>query len=320
MNRREFSSAISASLGISAWAQQSPIPIVDTHIHLFDTGRKEGVPWPPKTNPILFKPALPARYREVVKGLGVVAAIEVEASPWLEDNQWVLDVIEKDKLMVGTIGNIDLAGKDFEKQLDRFRANPLFLGIRYGNLWGRDPGAELDKPLFRANLKSLARAGLTLDTANPRLKLLKEFVRISDLAPDLRIVLDHLPNMPAPQGDAETREYKGLLKEFGQRKKVYVKVSEVLQRRGDSVPLSLSAYKDKLDEIYGAFGEDHVLYGSDWPNSDPLGTYPQVLGVVKEYFTAKGRSVAEKYFWKNSIAAYRWKPREASQPRLGKSA
>jgi hypothetical protein len=31
---------------------------------------------------------------------------------------------------------------------------------------------------------------------------------------------------------------------------------------------------------------------------------------------AKGRDVAEKYFWKNSIAAYRWVKRDASQPQL----
>jgi L-fuconolactonase len=317
MNRREFLAAAGAG---TIEAQQPPIPIVDTHIHLFDTNRKEGVPWPQKTNAVLYKPALPARYREVVKGMNIVAAIEVEASPWLEDNQWVLDVIAKDNLMVGTVGNLDLADKDFEKHLDRFRANPLFLGIRYGNLWNRDPGEHLDKPLFRANLKALARAGLTLDTANPRQKLLGEFVRIADLAPDLRIVIDHLPNMPAPQGEAEAKQYKALLKEFGQRKKVYVKISEVLQRRGDAVNYSLAAYKEKLDEIYGAFGEDHVLYGSDWPNSDPLGTYRQVLGIVKEYFASKPRAAAEKYFWKNSIAAYRWKAREAGQQRLNRSA
>jgi hypothetical protein len=42
-----------------------------------------------------------------------------------------------------------------------------------------------------------------------------------------------------------------------------------------------------------------------------------VLKVVREYFTAKGPAAAEKYFWKNSIAAYRWVKRERSQPQLG---
>jgi predicted TIM-barrel fold metal-dependent hydrolase len=69
-----------------------------------------------------------------------------------------------------------------------------------------------------------------------------------------------------------------------------------------------------LDELFGIFGEDRVIYGSDWPNGDLWGPYPLVLKIVREYFTAKGPAVAEKFFWKNSLAAYRWVKREAGQP------
>jgi predicted TIM-barrel fold metal-dependent hydrolase len=68
--------------------------------------------------------------------------------------------------------------------------------------------------------------------------------------------------------------------------------------------------------MWQRFGEDRVVFGSDWPNSDGFGTYEQVLTVVKEYVATKPRTVAEKYFYKNSLAAYRWKPRTAAQKRL----
>ena len=38
------------------------------------------------------------------------------------------------------------------------------------------------------------------------------------------------------------------------------------------------------------------------------------LSVVREYFTGKGRAAAEKYFWKHSVAAYRWIRRDPGQP------
>ena len=38
------------------------------------------------------------------------------------------------------------------------------------------------------------------------------------------------------------------------------------------------------------------------------------LKIVREYFTGKGAAAAEKFFWKNSIAAYRWVKRDKSQP------
>jgi L-fuconolactonase len=40
----------------------------------------------------------------------------------------------------------------------------------------------------------------------------------------------------------------------------------------------------------------------------------QIVGIVREYFLGKGREIAEKYFWRNSVAAYRWIKRDASQP------
>ena len=82
------------------------------------------------------------------------------------------------------------------------------------------------------------------------------------------------------------------------------------------VPTDLNFYRATLDELYGIFGQDRLLFGSDWPNSDRWAAYPQVLGIVREYFNAKGPAVAEKYFWKNSVAAYRWVRRDAGQPQL----
>jgi L-fuconolactonase len=284
------------------------IPIVDTHIHLFDTARPQGVPWPDKKDAVLYKPALPGRYRKVTEGLGIVGAIEIECSPWLEDNQWVLDVAAKDSIIVGTIGDLEPGHAEFRAQLERLARNPLFRGIRYGNLWGRDLGAELRKPEFIGGLKALAGAGLALDTANPTPALMADVARLTDRVPNLRVILDHLPELdPFTANIAKMRE-------LAQRPQVYVKVSGVLRRVAGRVPLDTDFYRGRLDAIWDIFGPDRLMYGSDWPNSDPLGTYPQVLRIVEEYFHAKGTAAAEKYFWKNSIAAYRWVRRDARQP------
>jgi L-fuconolactonase len=288
-------------------AAAGSIPIIDTHIHLFDTARPQGVPWPDKKDAVLYKPALPARYRKVTEGLGIVGAIEIECSPWREDNQWVLDVAARDSIIVGTIGDLEPGHTHFRDELTRLQRNPLFRGIRYGNLWGRDLGAELAKPEFISGLKALADAGLVLDTANPTPALVADVARVSDRVPNLRIVMDHLPGL-----DPATANLRDLAK----RPQVYVKVSGVLRRVNGRVPLDLNFYRARLDEIWDVFGADRLLYGSDWPNSDQWGTYLQVLQIAREYFHAKGAAAAEKYFWKNSIEAYRWVKRDAHQPAL----
>jgi predicted TIM-barrel fold metal-dependent hydrolase len=314
-NRRAFlQAAAGAAFAAAGRAQPAAIPVIDTHIHLFDPSRPEGVPWPPKDGAIPYRPTLPGLFRQVSKSCGVVGGIEVECSPWLEDNQWVLDVAEKDPIMVGTVGNLDLADAAFSRNLERFHRNRLFRGIRYGYLWGRDLRAAIAKADWTAGLKLLAEAELVLDTVGPRVEFLEDVVRLSDAVPNLRIVIDHLPRLARPQQRQQGAAYDAAMRELGQRSQVYVKVSEVLNRVEGRVPHELSFYRPKLDELWERFGEDRLLYGSDWPNSDPLGTYEQVFDIVHEYFTAKGREAAEKYFWKNSLAAYHWVRRAENQP------
>ncbi|QHV95722.1 amidohydrolase family protein [Spirosoma endbachense] len=317
MNRRDFLAlAASASAGLPSlrWQDDTTIPIIDTHIHLFDTTRSQGVPWPTPKDGVLYQPALPERYRRIAVPLGIVGAIVVEASPWLEDNQWVLDVAAKDKIIVGTVGNLEPGKPDFRQQLERFQRNPLFRGIRYGNLWNSDLARQLPNPKVVSDLKFLAQTGLVLDTANPNPALLDAIVRVTDQVPELRVIIDHLPQMTTPVEAAVRKVYDANLQELGKRPQVYVKISEVLRRVDGKIPQALSFYRGRLDELFGIFGEDRLFYGSDWPNSDQWLPFEAGLNLVSEYFSAKGRTVAEKYFWKNSAAAYHWLKRNPSQP------
>lgn len=293
VNRRSFLHVSAAA----AFAQSPPgFPIIDTHIHLFDPTRPQGVPWPERENAALYRPALPERYRGIAGPLGIKGAVVIEASPWFDDNQWVLDVAAKDPIILGVIGNLEPGKPEFANQLARFRRNRLFRGIRYGNLWGRDLLSDLNRPAFVDGLKMLAKAGLTLDAANPNPQLMAAALRVSERVPDLRIVLDHVPQMKLP--DPSVRE-------LGKRPNVFVKLSAVYRRIGSEVPRDVAAYRATLDELVSTFGEDRILYGSDWPNSDRLRPYGDVLAIVKEYFEAKPRSVAEKFFYRNALRAYR---------------
>jgi len=295
-------------------AQAANIPIIDTHIHLFDTRRPEGVPWPDKQDTILYKPALPERYRHIAAPLGIKGAIVVEASPRLEDNRWVLNLAADNTIIVGTVGDLHPGKAHFGKHLERFHRNPLFRGIRYGNLWGRDMGQDLTRPEFIAGLKSLAGAGLELDTFNPEPVLASEVVRLTDKVPNLRVVIDHLAQIDPPTESRALSAYQAYLRELGQRPQVYAKVSAVLRRVNGRVPNDLNYYRPRLDELWNIFGENRLLYASDWPNSDLWAPYSELLHLVCDYFSAKGRVAAEKFFWKNSAAAYRWIRREANQP------
>lgn len=315
MQRRSFlAAAVTATAALAPAATATPI--IDTHIHLFDPRRPQGVPWPPKDDKVRYHPALPDRYVKLTSKHNVIGAIEIECSPWFDDNQWVLDIEAPTPIMVGMIGNLNPADPKFSSQLDTFTKNPLYLGIRYGNLWGSELGQQFDKRGFVPGLKDFATRGLILDVANPTLQLLADVRRASDLVPNLRIMIDHLPGMEVPNTvDAKTKREE-LLKDLSARKQIYVKGSAVLKKQNGVLNTDSKSYFAKLDELWHHFGEDRMVYGSDWPNSDGLGTYDQVLKVVQDYMATKSQAVAEKYFSKNSLSAYRWKPRTEAQKRL----
>ena len=151
-----------------------------------------------------------------------------------------------------------------------------------------------------------------MDTANPSVPLLEGVVRVSDKVPNLRIVIDHLPQMWPTE--AERPAYDATMKAIKDRPQIYTKVSEVLRKEADgTIPTDLAFYKRRIDEIVDVFGMDRVLYGSDWPNGDQWLPVPVGFKIVHEYFMAKGQAAAEKYFWRNSIKAYKWVKRNASQ-------
>lgn len=288
IDRRHFLSGSLAG-ALSLRAASTPSRIIDTHIHIYDPTRAEGVPWPPKDNALLYKPHLLDDFRAVTRGLGVTGVIVVEASAWLEDNQWVLDRAAKDSLVVGVVGNLAIADPAFDRNLERFSANKLFRGIRLSGNAFSATGPSLDHAL-----RKLAAAGLSLDVVNAQ-SVLPAVAKAAMRVPDLRVVLDHLP---FPEGTP--------LEEIAKNPKIYIKVSTVLQSKDGRVSEDLAVYRHSLDPLWELFGRDRLIYGSNWPVSNRLTPYGPVLKLVREYFVARGGEAEEAYFWKNAKAAYRY--------------
>jgi L-fuconolactonase len=291
-----------------------PLPVIDTHIHLFDPTRPNGVPWPEPSDTVLYKPALPNRYKQISQGFGVVGAIAIEASPLAKDNDWLLQVARQNPLIVGIIGDLVPSSPEFATQLERLHKDPLFKGLRYGNLWNRNLAEDRNRPCFMEGLKLLAEAGLVFESANPNPALMHALADIAQSFPDLTIVIDHLPQATPPANAAEKSALANSLNTLSKASKVFVKLSEIPLELNGSISTESDSYKDTLDELWSRFGEDKVLFGSDWPNSDHLLPYAETVSLLKNYAAGKSRIAQEKLFWRNSIHAYRWHPRLPSQP------
>ena len=306
--RRTFLQQATAIATVAAmpglcFAESSPATrIIDTHTHFYDPTRKAGVPWPGKGT-WLDRPVYPQDWLAVAAPLGVQETVIVEASAWLEDNQWILDLAAKEKCVVGFVGNLQPQEIDFPKHLKRFGANPIFRGIRISG----DFTKHVEQAEFQNGLKLLADMNLELDINSSQLK---EAAKLAADYPTLRIVIDHVGSA----GDAArlTESWRISMAKLGERKNVFCKVSALTEqtaashkRHGDA-PRDTAYYKPILDQCWDSFGPDRLIYGSNWPVCEKGGSFADQFKIASEYFRDKGAEACEKFFWKNSLTAYEW--------------
>ncbi len=306
MKRRAFfQTATSAGIALvggtaTGAADSQPTRVIDTHTHFYDPARPQGVPWPPKDSK-LYRTVLPDHWATVAAPHGVNETIVVEASPWVEDNQWVLDLAAQDERLIGLVGNLDPDDIAFAANVKRFAANPKFRGLRWrGGLVDIDQNPE--KVL--AGAKLLAEYGLALDL-NGSNAMLPHAMKLAEAVPDLRIVINHLGG----SGDPANLKpgWKDSVAALAQRPNVFMKVSALVEQvrgvEGQS-PREVAYYLPVLDHLWQCFGENRLIYGSNWPVSDRGAPYEVVFSLVREHFSGKGTEALEKYFWRNACAAY----------------
>jgi predicted TIM-barrel fold metal-dependent hydrolase len=293
------------------------VPVIDSHVHLFDGTRPLGAGYMGSAAySAMSKTSLPSIYSPLAKPAGIVGAIVVESSAWIDDNLWYLEVCRADPFMVGVCGSLDPGRPDFGQYVSHFAKDPLYRAIRFSRFYNADAGKVLLKSDHVANLKLLAQADLALDTANPSMPLMQANVMLADAIPDLRIIMDHLPSFDATPENQTS--YETVVKEMAARPNMFVKLSEVYHPRlSDNVIVrDYEPLRDRLEYLYETFGEDRMIFGSDYPNSYGVATIPEEVGLMKQFFATKTREQAEKYFWKNSARVYKWSKRTPEQPSL----
>ena len=275
--------------------------IIDTHTHFYDPSRPQGVPWPSPNDEVLYRRVLPEDYKALAVPKGVTGTIIVEASEWVEDNQWILDLAANEPLIVGFVGHLQPGAEDFGRNLEHFAADPLFRGIR-------PRGANIkniEKGTFLADIEKLAANDLELDLLLGQ-EGLTDVAFLAERVPELRIVINHIAGVRI-DGEAPDSAWVEGMQMVAEYPNVYCKVSGLVETTQDKPsPADVGYYTPTLDVLWEAFGEDRLVYGSNWPVSERFADYATVQRIVAEYFKTKGQQATEKYFWKNSKAAYKW--------------
>ena len=86
-----------------------------------------------------------------------------------------------------------------------------------------------------------------------------------------------------------------------------MKVSGLVEGTGrddGSAPSDGTFYEPTLAAVWHSFGEDRVIFGSNWPVSARFASYATVFSIVASYARGLGPVAAEKYFSRNAATAF----------------
>jgi L-fuconolactonase len=308
LNRRQFIQAGAAAgalavAGIPVEAASSKLQIIDCHTHFYDPTRAKGVPWPPREEARLYRRVMPKDLQRVSAKLGVVGAVVVEASEWIEDNQWILDLAANEPFIVGFVGNVPLAHPEFQPLIKRFARNPVFRGIRVRGA----AAAKIAEPESIQQLQFLAYHDLSLDY-NCLPEQLPLIAQVAKEVPNLRIIVNHVANVTI-NGKAPPEAWLAGMAAAAKNPNVFLKVSGLVEgsRRDDArAPRDVEYYRPVLDAVTECFGVERLIYGSNWPVSELFAPYDAVLHLIRQYFGGKSWQWEAKVCCENSQTAYKW--------------
>jgi L-fuconolactonase len=302
-----------AAQGATASTPNARFPgVIDTHVHFYDPARPQGVPWPPKEDPVLYHTMLPEHYSVRPQPQAVAGVVVVEASPWLEDNQWMLELAAKHPVIKGMVGNLPVGREGFQAQLRRFAGQSAFRGLRLRPAPSRD---QWEDPQLVKDLRAVADQNLSLDLVGG-LETLELASRWARAVPGLRIVIDHLASVRIDGRQPDSTWLAGI-GAAARHENVFLKVSGLVEGTGlrdGKAPTETAYYKPTLDAVWAAFGEDRLIYASNWPVCEHYAKLATVQRLPAEYFGAQGARVLEKVLSINARKAYKWGASATTQP------
>jgi predicted TIM-barrel fold metal-dependent hydrolase len=231
--------------------------------------------------------------------------VVVEASPWIEDNDWLLNLAEDHPIILGVVGNLPVGTPEFSGHLRRLARRRSFKGIRIG---ADTLSAALAPGPAAEDLQRVADADLAVDLLVPPDRL-GDAARLAAGLPNLRLVVDHCANVPV--GVPLPEAWKRGLGDCHTHPNLFMKWSGLVEgtgRRGGLAPRDPANYLPVTHEVWSAFGPDRLLFGSNWPVSLLFAPYDTVLGIAKGTVAAEAPGAAPTVFRDTAIRVYRLDP------------
>jgi L-fuconolactonase len=242
---------------------------------------------------------LPESLAPLLQQNNIDGCIAVQARESVEETRWLLALAEQHSDIKAVVGWVDICSPDLLDQLQQFSANNKLKGFRHV-LQGECNDFML-QPSFIKGLKILAEHGYSYDIL-VHAGQLSTVCQLVEQLPCMRLVLDHI-GKPNIAGD-EHLVWMQQISKLASYSHVYCKVSGMVTEADLNhwQPQQIDPY---LAHVTQCFGQNRLMFGSDWPVCLLAADYQQVINLVEQYFEQISEEASCSVMGNTAIEFYR---------------
>ena len=249
---------------------------------------------------VIQRDFLPADLQPILQENGIEGCVAVQVDQTEAENDFLLDLAEKNGFIKGIVGWIDLQADNIEERLQYYSSIKLMKGFRHILQAEPDEKFMLNEK-FKRGIALLNQYGFSYDILimPNHLPYAKAFVAEF---PEQRFVIDHLAKPYIK--DKWINGWKEDIQAIAAFPNVYCKVSGMVTE-ADWANWKTEDFVPYQDVVFNAFGANRVMYGSDWPVCNVAGGYKVVLNVIESYVSQLNQNEQELFWAKNAADFYR---------------
>ncbi len=272
---------------------------IDSHQHFWTLARGD-YGWMGEHVAPLLRDFGPDDLAPLLGRAGIGRTIVVQAADTEAETDFLLDLAARTPFVAGVVGWLDMDAETFPERLARYAANPLFVGLR-PMLQDLSDDRFILRPRVLEHLKRVAESGVAFDIlVFPR--HIPFVVEALETVPDLRAVVDHLAKPRVAEGALDP--WRADIKRLAAFPNVFCKVSGLVTEAAPDWRLAdLQPYVDHVADV---FGEDRLMFGSDWPVATLAAGYGEVAHAARALLGRHfGPAGMAKIFGANAARFYR---------------
>jgi L-fuconolactonase len=271
--------------------------MIDAHQHFwkFDPVRDA---WITPDMSVIRRDFFPADLEPLLKQNHVEGCVAVQADQSEEETLFLLSLAEQSPMIKAVVGWVDLRRADLRERLQYFSSFKKLKGFRH--IVQGEPAGFLKNASFIKGVNLLGEMGYTYDL----LIYAHQFEEALGFLHDTRqtkIVIDHIAK-PSIRTKEKTR-WELDLAAASTFKNVYCKISGMVTE-ANWKDWSKEDFFPYLDEVFETFGEDRLMYGSDWPVCLLAANYQQQLEILDDYLSRNSSIEKKKIMRENAIQFY----------------